>query len=142
MLQFASSDSSVETETAKAESMSRRNHLHDQMRWRAVGMLQAGARQSAVARELNVHRSVIHRLWNHYQRDQRQLRTWVWTPENHHNGRRSLPVAMCQTPEDTNSATDGVAVLCCCRKAPYKLCRTDCMKEDCSHDDLLFVCAR
>ncbi|GBO06760.1 hypothetical protein AVEN_155348-1 [Araneus ventricosus] len=50
--------------------MSRRNHLHDEMRWRAVGMLQAGARQSAVARELNVHRSVIHRLWNHYQRDQ------------------------------------------------------------------------
>ncbi|GBN59951.1 hypothetical protein AVEN_67520-1 [Araneus ventricosus] len=33
-------------------------------------MLQAGARQSAVARELNVHRSVNHRLWNHYQRDQ------------------------------------------------------------------------
>ncbi|GBM37942.1 hypothetical protein AVEN_46246-1 [Araneus ventricosus] len=33
-------------------------------------MLKAGARQSAVARELNVHHSVIHRLWNHYQRDQ------------------------------------------------------------------------
>ncbi|GBM09989.1 hypothetical protein AVEN_23982-1 [Araneus ventricosus] len=40
------------------------------MRWRAVGMLQAGARQSAVVRELNVHRNVIHKLWNHYQRDQ------------------------------------------------------------------------
>ncbi|GBM07880.1 hypothetical protein AVEN_96496-1 [Araneus ventricosus] len=40
------------------------------MRWRAVGMFQTGARQSAVARELNVHRSVIHKLWNHYQRDQ------------------------------------------------------------------------
>ncbi|GBM12221.1 hypothetical protein AVEN_21024-1 [Araneus ventricosus] len=37
-------------------------------------MLQAGARQSAVARELNVHRSVIHRLWNHYQRDQNASR--------------------------------------------------------------------
>ncbi|GBN53402.1 hypothetical protein AVEN_31554-1 [Araneus ventricosus] len=70
MLQFASSDSSAESEIAKAESMSRRNHLHNEMRWRAFGMLQAGARQSAVARELNVHRSVIHRLWNHYQRDQ------------------------------------------------------------------------
>ncbi|GBL91299.1 hypothetical protein AVEN_203454-1 [Araneus ventricosus] len=63
MLQFASSDSSAESEIA--ESMSRRNHLHDEMRWRAVGMLQADTRQSAVARELNVHRSVIHRLWNH-----------------------------------------------------------------------------
>ncbi|GBM12428.1 hypothetical protein AVEN_55271-1 [Araneus ventricosus] len=34
----------------------------------------AGARQSTVARELNVHRSVIHRLWNHYQRDQNASR--------------------------------------------------------------------
>ncbi|GBL95805.1 hypothetical protein AVEN_726-1 [Araneus ventricosus] len=33
-------------------------------------MLQAGARQSAVGIELNVHRSVIHRLLNLYQRDQ------------------------------------------------------------------------
>ncbi|GBM48132.1 hypothetical protein AVEN_10539-1 [Araneus ventricosus] len=54
--------------------MSRRNHLHDEIRWRAVGMLQASARQSAVARELNVHRNVIHRLWNHYQRDQNASR--------------------------------------------------------------------
>ncbi|GBL87524.1 hypothetical protein AVEN_165142-1 [Araneus ventricosus] len=74
MLQFASSDSSEESEIAKAESMSRRNHLRDKMRWRAVGMLQAGARQSAIARELNVHRSVIHRLWNHFQRDQNTSR--------------------------------------------------------------------
>ncbi|GBN68686.1 hypothetical protein AVEN_77886-1 [Araneus ventricosus] len=37
-------------------------------------MLQAGARQSAVAREMNVHRSVIHRLWNHYQRDRNASR--------------------------------------------------------------------
>ncbi|GBM22115.1 hypothetical protein AVEN_266476-1 [Araneus ventricosus] len=69
MLQFASSDISAESEIAKAESMSSRNHLHDEMRWRAVGMLQADARQSVVARELNVHRSVIHKLWNHYQRN-------------------------------------------------------------------------
>ncbi|GBN32395.1 hypothetical protein AVEN_93725-1 [Araneus ventricosus] len=54
--------------------MSRRNHLHDEMHWRAVGMLQAGARQSAIARELNVHHSVIHRLWNHYQTDQNASR--------------------------------------------------------------------
>ncbi|GBL95787.1 hypothetical protein AVEN_713-1 [Araneus ventricosus] len=74
MLQFASSDSSAESEIAKVESMSRRNHLHDEMRWRAIGILQACARQSAVARELNVHRSVIHRLWNHYQRDQNASR--------------------------------------------------------------------
>ncbi|GBN23758.1 hypothetical protein AVEN_25709-1 [Araneus ventricosus] len=36
MLQFASSNSSEESEIAKAETMSRRNHLHDEMRWRAV----------------------------------------------------------------------------------------------------------
>ncbi|GBO18971.1 hypothetical protein AVEN_164434-1 [Araneus ventricosus] len=74
MLQFASSDSSAESERAKQESMSRRNHLQDEMRWRSVGMLQAGARPSAVARELNVNRNVIHRLWNHYQRDQNASR--------------------------------------------------------------------
>ncbi|GBO08960.1 hypothetical protein AVEN_83841-1 [Araneus ventricosus] len=34
MLQFVSSDSSAESEIAKAESMSRRNHLQDEMRWR------------------------------------------------------------------------------------------------------------
>ncbi|GBN51368.1 hypothetical protein AVEN_197201-1 [Araneus ventricosus] len=37
MLQFASGDSSAESEIAKAESMGRRNHLHDEMSWRAVG---------------------------------------------------------------------------------------------------------
>ncbi|GBN42172.1 hypothetical protein AVEN_237778-1 [Araneus ventricosus] len=74
MLQFKSSDSSAESEMAKAESMSRRNHLHDEMRWRTVGMLPAGARKSAVARELNVHRSVIHRLWKHYHREQNASR--------------------------------------------------------------------
>ncbi|GBN92582.1 hypothetical protein AVEN_44243-1 [Araneus ventricosus] len=66
MLQFASSDSSTESEIAKVESMSRRNHLHDEMRWRAVGTLQAGARQSAVARELIVHRSAIHKIHGIY----------------------------------------------------------------------------
>ncbi|GBN34973.1 hypothetical protein AVEN_9930-1 [Araneus ventricosus] len=67
MLQFESSNNSGECEIAKAESMSRRNHLHDEMRWRAVGMLQAGFRQYAVATELNVHDSAINRLWNNYQ---------------------------------------------------------------------------
>ncbi|GBM89077.1 hypothetical protein AVEN_63695-1 [Araneus ventricosus] len=37
-------------------------------------MLQACARQSAVQRELNVHGSVIHRLWNYYQRDKNDNR--------------------------------------------------------------------
>ncbi|GBM28250.1 hypothetical protein AVEN_181321-1 [Araneus ventricosus] len=54
--------------------MSRRNHLHDEMRWRAVGMLQADARRSAFARELNAHRSIIHKLWNHYQSHQNASR--------------------------------------------------------------------
>ncbi|GBL79459.1 hypothetical protein AVEN_92622-1 [Araneus ventricosus] len=44
------------------------------MHWRAVGILQAGARKSAFARKLNVHRIAIHRLWNHYQRDQNASR--------------------------------------------------------------------
>ncbi|GBL82294.1 hypothetical protein AVEN_252461-1 [Araneus ventricosus] len=74
MLQFASSDSSAEFEIAKAKNTSKRNHLHDEMRWKSVGMLQAGARQSTIARQLNVNRSVIRRLWNHYQRDQNASR--------------------------------------------------------------------
>ncbi|GBN07335.1 hypothetical protein AVEN_96600-1 [Araneus ventricosus] len=74
MLPFASRENSAESEIAKEEIMSRRNHLHVEMRWRAVGMLQAGARQSVVVRELNVNRSVIHMLWNHNQRDQNTSR--------------------------------------------------------------------
>ncbi|GBM06777.1 hypothetical protein AVEN_63014-1 [Araneus ventricosus] len=131
MLQFASRDSSAESEIAEAESMSRRNHLHDEMRWRAVGMLQAGARQSAVAREMNVHRSVIHRLWNHYQRDQNASRRpgsgrrRITTTA----GRRSLPVTKCQTPENTKSDSWHRNSLLL-QEGPYpaKLCRADCMK--------------
>ncbi|GBN68229.1 hypothetical protein AVEN_35766-1 [Araneus ventricosus] len=74
MLQFASSDSYAKSEIAKAERVSRRNHLHYEMRFISVGMLQAGARQSAVAREDSTQRSVIHRLWNHYQRDENASR--------------------------------------------------------------------
>ncbi|GBL79457.1 hypothetical protein AVEN_92620-1 [Araneus ventricosus] len=76
MLQFPSSYSSAESELVKAESMSRRNLLHDEMRWRVVGMLQA------VAKELNVHRCVIHRLRNHYQTDQ--------NVSSHGSGRRRI----------------------------------------------------
>ncbi|GBO08506.1 hypothetical protein AVEN_45054-1 [Araneus ventricosus] len=81
MLQFASSNSSAESEIGQAESMSRKNHLHHEMR----------------------------RLWKHYQRDQNRRITTTADDR--------LPVAMCQTPEDTNSTTAGVAALCCCKKA-------------------------
>ncbi|GBN39435.1 hypothetical protein AVEN_175491-1 [Araneus ventricosus] len=118
MLQFASSDSSTEYEIAKVERMSRRNHLHDEIRWRANGMLKAGARQSAVARELNVKRSVIHRLWNHYQRNQNVSRRLAsgrqkitTTADDHYllqcaRRRRTL----------TGLTITGVSALCCCRK--------------------------
>ncbi|GBO43003.1 hypothetical protein AVEN_47622-1 [Araneus ventricosus] len=97
MLQFASSDSFTESEIAKEESMSRRNHLHDAMRWRAVGMLRAGARQSAVARELNVHRSVIHRMWNHYQRDQNDSRKRG--PDAGESPQRQTITTCCNVPD-------------------------------------------
>ncbi|KAF8793955.1 hypothetical protein HNY73_001984 [Argiope bruennichi] len=38
-------------------------------------MLKAGERQSDVTRELNVFYNTIHRLWNHYQRDQNANRS-------------------------------------------------------------------
>ncbi|GBN04060.1 hypothetical protein AVEN_100654-1 [Araneus ventricosus] len=143
MLQFASIDSSAESEIAKAESMSSRNHLHDEMCWRPVGMLQAGARQSAVARELNVHRSVIHRLWNHYQKDQnisrrlgsgrRRITTTAYDRYLFQCARRRRTL--------TGLTLTGVAALLLQEgPCPAKLCHTDCLKEDCSHDDLLFVC--
>ncbi|GBN37664.1 hypothetical protein AVEN_77477-1 [Araneus ventricosus] len=141
MLQFASSDSSAESEIAKVESMSRRNHLHGEMRWRAVDMLQASARQSAVARELNVHRSVIHRLWNHYQRDQSASR-------RRGSGRRESPQR--QTIATSYNVPDAgrhkqrdswrrSSLLLQEDLYPAKLCHAVCVKEDCSHDDLLFV---
>ncbi|GBM39854.1 hypothetical protein AVEN_45810-1 [Araneus ventricosus] len=47
---------------------------------------------------------------------------------------------MCQTPDNTArqlashlSATAGIPY-------PSKPCRANCMKEDCSHDGVLFVC--
>ncbi|GBL97432.1 hypothetical protein AVEN_170534-1 [Araneus ventricosus] len=110
MLQFASSSSSVESKVAKAESMSRRNHLHDKMRLRTVGMLQAGARQSAVARQLNVLRSVTHRLWNHYQRDQNASRrhgSGCWRITTMADDRYLLQCARCR--RTLTAATAGVA---------------------------------
>ncbi|GBN82779.1 hypothetical protein AVEN_183397-1 [Araneus ventricosus] len=59
MLLFASSDSSAESEMAKAESMSRRNHLYDEMRWRAVGHIRGRLHW---ARE---HRSWTPEQWSH-----------------------------------------------------------------------------
>ncbi|GBL84008.1 hypothetical protein AVEN_242209-1, partial [Araneus ventricosus] len=98
--------------------MSRRNHLHDEMRWRAVGMLQAGARQSAVARELNAHRSVIHRLWNHYQRDQnasRRLGSGCRRITTTADDRYLLQYAR-RRRTLTGLTLTGVAAFCCCRK--------------------------
>ncbi|GBO05986.1 hypothetical protein AVEN_158294-1 [Araneus ventricosus] len=45
---------------------------------------------------------------------------------------------MCQTPGDTNWRRS--SLLLQEGPCPAKPCRADCMKEDCSHDDLLFVC--
>ncbi|GBN77939.1 hypothetical protein AVEN_2973-1 [Araneus ventricosus] len=77
IFQLSRSDSSTESEIAKAERVSRRNHLHYEMRFISVGMLQAGARQSAVAREDSAQRSVIHWLWNHCQRHKNASRRRV-----------------------------------------------------------------
>ncbi|GBM83689.1 hypothetical protein AVEN_84258-1 [Araneus ventricosus] len=143
MLEFVRSDSSAESEMAKAESLSRRNHLHDEMRWRAIGMLQAGSRQSAVRQsgELNLHRSVIHRLWNHYQRNQNASR-------RRGAGRRRIITTvedryLLQCARLRRTQRDSwhrISVLLQEGSYPAKLYHANCMKEDCSHDDLLFVC--
>ncbi|GBN88385.1 hypothetical protein AVEN_168930-1 [Araneus ventricosus] len=82
------------------------------MRWRAVGTSQAGARQSAVARELNVYRSVIHRLLNHNRRDQNVSR-------RRGSGRRRITTAadyhyllQCARPRRTLTARQLAAQLC------------------------------
>ncbi|GBN55795.1 hypothetical protein AVEN_177555-1 [Araneus ventricosus] len=116
MLQFASSDSSVESEIAKAESMSERNHLHIDMRWRAVGILQEGARPSAVARELNVHRSVIHRPWNHYQKGQNASRRRGSARRRITTTADDRYLLQCARRRRTLTAA-GVVALCCCMKA-------------------------
>ncbi|GBM74085.1 hypothetical protein AVEN_178668-1 [Araneus ventricosus] len=110
MLQFASSDSSAQSVITKAESMSRKNHFHDEMRWRAVGMLQAGARQSAVARELKcivVSAIGCGTITKGIKTPVEDVRLDAGeSPQRH-------MIATCCT----NSATAGVAALCCCRKA-------------------------
>ncbi|GBN93057.1 hypothetical protein AVEN_21634-1 [Araneus ventricosus] len=50
---------------------------------------------------------------------------------------------MCQTLEDTNRSNNNwrrSSLLLQEGPCPGKLCRADCIMEDCSHDDLLFVC--
>lgn len=47
--------------------MTSRHHLPAELRWRAIGRLEAGQRQTDVARWLNVSPSVVHRLWRQFQ---------------------------------------------------------------------------
>ncbi|GBN29023.1 hypothetical protein AVEN_114707-1 [Araneus ventricosus] len=78
-------------------------------------MLQARARQSAAARQLNVHRNVIHKLWNHYQRDQKASR-------RRGSGCRRITTTadycyLLQCARRRRTLTAGVAALWFCRKA-------------------------
>ncbi|KAF8770918.1 hypothetical protein HNY73_018395 [Argiope bruennichi] len=59
-----------------------------------------GARQYTVAKELNVRRGAIHRLWSHYQRNQNTSRRQVWMLVNHQIVTLLLLAAMCQTSEE------------------------------------------
>ena len=47
--------------------MTFRHHLRAELRWRAIGRLEAGQSQIEVTRWLNVSPSVIHRLWRQFQ---------------------------------------------------------------------------
>lgn len=60
----------------KGSNMATRHHLSDELRWRAIGRLEAGQRQVEVARWLNVDRSVVSRLWNKFQRTQNASRSY------------------------------------------------------------------
>ncbi|GBM71031.1 hypothetical protein AVEN_272377-1 [Araneus ventricosus] len=46
--------------------MTSRHHLPEELRWRAIGRLEAGQSQAEVARWLNVSPSVVHRLWQQF----------------------------------------------------------------------------
>ena len=46
--------------------MAQRTRLADSLRWRAIGRMEAGQSQADVARWLNVHRSVVSRMWQQF----------------------------------------------------------------------------
>ncbi|GBL75839.1 hypothetical protein AVEN_155113-1 [Araneus ventricosus] len=46
--------------------MTSRHHLSEELRWRAIGRLEAGQSRTEVARWLNVSPSVVHRLWQQF----------------------------------------------------------------------------
>ncbi|GBM79995.1 hypothetical protein AVEN_108647-1 [Araneus ventricosus] len=46
--------------------MTSRHHFPEELRWRAIGRLEAGQTQTEVARWLNVSPSVDHRLWQQF----------------------------------------------------------------------------
>ncbi|GBL85956.1 hypothetical protein AVEN_243980-1 [Araneus ventricosus] len=108
MLQFASSDSSAESEISKAESISRRNHFHDDMRWRGCRDQNASRRRGSRRRRITT------------TADDRYL---------------------LQCARRLRTATADVAALCCCRKnhIPPNCVAQTVVKEDCSHDDQLFL---
>ncbi|GBM93671.1 hypothetical protein AVEN_42601-1 [Araneus ventricosus] len=107
MLQFVSS------EKAKAESMSRRNHLHDELRWMSVGMLD----QNASRRRGSGRRRITTTADNRY-------------------------LLQCVKRRRTLTERQLASQLYAAAKGPYpaKLCSADCIKGDCSYDHLLFVC--
>ncbi|GBM68607.1 hypothetical protein AVEN_167599-1 [Araneus ventricosus] len=95
--------------------MSRRNHLHDKMRWRAVGMLYKLVQDNLLfPKKLNV--TVVSSLAVvPLPRD---------SSEDVESGRGESPqrqtsFTCCNVDAGGhNSATAGVAALCCCRKGP------------------------
>ncbi|GBM35824.1 hypothetical protein AVEN_43513-1 [Araneus ventricosus] len=46
--------------------MTSRHHLPQELRWRAIGRLEAGQSQAEVARWLNMSPSEVHRLWKQF----------------------------------------------------------------------------
>ncbi|GBM96382.1 hypothetical protein AVEN_64085-1 [Araneus ventricosus] len=73
------------------------------------------AQNNLLLPELNVHRSVIHRLWNRYQRDQN-------ASKRRGSGRRRIITTtddryLLQRARCRRALTAGVAAFCCCRKA-------------------------
>ncbi|KFM65635.1 hypothetical protein X975_01002, partial [Stegodyphus mimosarum] len=47
--------------------MTSRHHLPAELRWKAIGRVEAGQSQTEVAGWLNVSPSVVHRLWRQFQ---------------------------------------------------------------------------